>query len=138
MLSAIKLVGACAIFLTAVFGVVAIVLMLLSRIKILVKAFRECGFTLAAAQDGLRAVLADVKARPGSFLLGLTMFGAFVLFAEYVLLGLVALGVLGTLFLVIVRSRAPEADESLARHVGRPLFMDTGRQVIRNSAKASG
>jgi hypothetical protein len=122
MLFTIKLVGACAILLAVVFGVIAIVLMLLSRIKILFRAFRECGFTVAAARDGLRAMVADARARPGSFLLGLTIFCAFVLFAEYVMLGLVALGVLGTLLSLIVRWREREIDKRPAPHLSRPLF----------------
>jgi hypothetical protein len=122
MLFTIKLVGACAILLAAMFGVVAIVLMLLSRIKILFRAFRECGLTLAAARDGFRGMVADAKARPGSFLLGLTIFCVFVLFAEYVLLGLAAVGVLGTLLAVIVRWRGPETVERPAPHLSRPLF----------------
>jgi hypothetical protein len=122
MLLTIKLIGVCAILLAAMFGVIAIVLMLLSRIRILFKAFRDCGLTLAAARDGFVGMVADAKARPGSFLLGLTIFCAFVLFAEYVLLGLVALGVLGTLFSVLVRWRGSETDAHPAPPLSRPLF----------------
>lgn len=103
-------------------GAIAIVLMLLSRIKILFRAFRECGFTLAAIRNGFRGMAAEAIARPGSFLLGLTIFCTFVLFAEYVLLGLVAVGVLGTLLSVIVGGREPETKERPARYLSRPLF----------------
>ena len=122
MLSAIKLIGACAILVMAMIGVIAIVLMLLSRIKILFRAFRECGLTPAAAREGLRAMMADAKARPGGFLLGLTIFCAFVLFAEYVMLALVAFGVLGTLLSAAIRWRASKTAEQPARHLSRPLF----------------
>ena len=104
------------------FGVIAVVSMLVSRIKILFRAFRECKFTADAARESFRAMVADARARPGSFLLGLTVFCAFVLFAEYVLLALVAFGVVGTLLSAIVKWRAAETAERPARHLSRPLF----------------
>ena len=82
--------------LAAVCGLIAIVLMFLNRIKMLFRAFRACGLTPDAARDGFHAMVADAKARPGSYLLGVAIFCAFAFFGEYILLGLVALGTLAT------------------------------------------
>jgi hypothetical protein len=113
MLSAIIVIGSCAIVLAALCGLIAFVLMILNRSKMLFKAFRECGFTLDAIRDGFHAIVADAKARPGSYLLGVAIFCAFALFAEYILLGLVALGVVGTLLSVILRWGGSALDERL-------------------------
>ena len=122
MLSAVIVIGACVLVLAALCGLVAIVLMLLNRIKVLIRAFGDCGFTIAAARDGILAIVSDARNRPGSYLLGVAMFCAFALFAEYIMLGLVALGTLATLLSVIGRWRGSEADERLAQHLSRPLL----------------
>jgi hypothetical protein len=109
MLSAIMVIGACAMVLAAVGGLIAIVLMFLNRIRMLIKAFRDCGLTIGAARDGFHAIVADAKARPGSYLLGVAIFCAFVLFAEYILLGLVALGTLAIPLAAIGRRRGSTA-----------------------------
>jgi hypothetical protein len=138
MLSAIIVIGACVIVLAAVCGLFAIVLMFLNRIKMLFKAFRECGFTLGAIRDGFYAMVADAKTRPGSFLLGVAIFCAFVFFAEYILLGLVALGALATLLSAIGRWRGFGIEDRLARYLSRPLFVDESHHATRDGAKASG
>lgn len=135
MLSAIIIIGACAIVLAALCGLVAIVLMFLNRIKMLFKAFRECGFTLGAIRDGVHAMVADAKTRPGSYLLGVAIFCVFALFAEYILLGLVALGTLATLLSAIGRWRG---FERLARYASFPLFVDERHHAARDAAKAAG
>lgn len=122
--------------LAAVCGLIALVLMLLNRIKMLFKAFRECGLTLDAARDGFRAMVTDAKARPGSYLLGVAIFCAFAFFAEYILLGLVALGVVGTLLSSIVGWRGSEINEHLVRHLSRPLSIDDSHRAIRDRARA--
>lgn len=124
--------------LAAACGLIAIVLMFRNRIKLLFKAFRECGFTIGAARDGFHATVADAKTRPGSYLLGVAIFCAFALFAEYILLGLVALGTLATLLCVIGRWRGSEIEQLLTQHLSRPLFVDESRQATRDGAKASG
>jgi len=124
MLPAIKIIGACSIVLAAAYGLTVIVLMLLIRIKSLFKAFKKCGLTLGAARDALRAVLTDAKTRPGSFLLGVGIFCVFALFAEYVLLGLVAVGALATVLSAIGKWRGSGTEGRLTRHLSRPLFMD--------------
>ena len=121
MLSAIMVIGACAIVLVAVCGLIAIVLMFRNRIKMLFMAFGECGFTIAAAGDGFHAMVADAKTRPGSYLLGVAIFCAFALFAEYILLGLVALGPPAILLSAIGKWRGSETDARLAPHLSRPL-----------------
>lgn len=138
MLSAIMVIGACVMVLAAVCGLIAIAWMLLNRIKMLFKAFRECGFTIAAARDGLRAMVADAKSRPGSYLLGVAIFCAFALFAEYILLGLVALGTLATLLSAIGRWRGFGSGERLAGYVSYPLFADASHHATRDGAKATG
>src|SRR4051794_18856796 len=94
MSPAIKIIAACLMVPVAVYGLIAIVLVLLIRIKSLFKAFKECGLELGDLQDGLRALVSDAKARPGRFLLSAGTVCAFAAFAEYVLLGLVVLGTL--------------------------------------------
>ena len=135
MLSAVIVIGACVLVLAALWGLIAFVLMLLNRIKVLFKAFRDCGLTVAAARDGFRALVADAKARPGSYLLGAAMFCAFALFAEYIMLGMVALGTLATLLSAIGRGRGLER---LARYVSVPLFAGESRHAPRDCAKAAG
>jgi hypothetical protein len=138
MLSAIIIIRACAIVLAALCGLIAIVLMFLNRIKLLLRAFRECGFTIAAARDGFRAIVADAKTRPGSYLLGIAMFFAFALFAEYIMLGLVALGTLATLLSAIGRWRGIGIEKRLARYVSYPLLVDERHHASRDGAKAAG
>ena len=122
MLSAVIVIGACVLVLAARCGLVALGLIFLNRIKLLLKAFGDCGFTIAAARDGFRALVADAKTRPGSYLLGVIIFCAFAFFAEYILLGLVALGPLAILLSAIGRWRGSATDARLARHLSRPLF----------------
>ena len=121
------LAGAC--------GLIAIALMFLNRIKVLSKAFGDCGLTVAAARDGFRAIVADAKTRSGSYLLGVAMFFAFALFAEYIMLGLVTLGTLAILLSAIGRSRG---FERLARYLSVPLLADQSRHAPRDGAKAAG
>jgi hypothetical protein len=138
MLSAIMVIGACVIVLAAVCGLIAIVLMLLDRIKMLFKAFRDCGFTIASARDGFHAMVADAKIRPGSYLLGVAIFCSFAFFAEYILLGLVALGTLATLLAAIGRWVGLAIKKRPARYVSCPLFTDESHLAMRDGAKAAG
>lgn len=136
MLSAIMVIGACVMVLAAVGGLIAIVLMLLNRIKVLIRAFRDCGLTIGAARDGFHAIVADAKARPGSYLLGVAIFCAFALFAEYILLGLVALGTLAIPLAAIGRRRGFVIGERLARYWSYPLFADDSHHAPRDGVKA--
>ena len=122
MLSAIVVIGACVMVLAAVCGLLAVVLMLSDRLRFLFNALRECGFTKGAAREGFRAVVTDARTRPGSYLLGAAIFCSFGFFAEYILLGLVALGTLVTLFSAIGRYGRPGIEPRLARYLGYPLF----------------
>jgi hypothetical protein len=136
MLPAIKVIGVCLIVLAAAYGLIAIVLMLLIRIKSLFKAFKKCGLTLGTIRDGLRAIVTDAKARPGSFLLGVGIVCVFALFAEYILLGLVAVGTLVTVLSAIGKWRGSGTEGRLARHLSRPLFIDESHRAVHDSAKA--
>jgi hypothetical protein len=138
MLPAIIIIGACVIVLAVACGLIVIALMLVSRLKILFKAFRECGFTIGAVRDGFHAAMADAKSRPGSYLLGVAIFCAFAFFAEYILLGLVALGTLAILLSAIGRWRGLGIGERLARYLSYPLFADESRHAARDGAKVSG
>lgn len=124
--------------LAAVGGLIAIVLMFLNRIKMLFKAFRECGLTIAAARDGFHAMAADAKTRPGSYLLGIAGFCAFALFAEYILLGLVALGTLATLLAAIGGWHGLGIEKRPARYVNCSLFAEESHLATRDGAKAAG
>jgi hypothetical protein len=138
MLSAILVIGACVIVLAAVCALIAIGLMFLNRIRMLFKAFRACGFTVAAGRDGFRAMVVDAKARPGSYLLGVAIFCSFALFAEYILLALVALGTLATLLSAIGRWRGFGIEKRLVRDLSYPLFEDESHLATRDGAKAAG
>ena len=95
MLSAIKAIGACLIILAAVYGLIAIVLMLLIRIKNLFQIFGE---QIAPQQErparGLKGSLRDIaieaRNRPGRFLFGVAVVSACMVFFQYILLGLMA------------------------------------------------
>lgn len=121
----------------AVCGLIAIVLMFLNRIKMLIKAFRDCGLTIGAARDGFHAIVADAKTRPGSYLLGVAIFGSFALFAEYILLGMVALGTLATLLAAIGRWRGIGIGKRLARYGSCPLFVGDSHHAPRDGVKAA-
>lgn len=123
--------------LAAVCGLIAIVLMFLNRIKMLIKAFRECGFTIASARDDFHAMVADAKIRPGSYLFGVAIFCSFALFADYILLGLVALGTLAILVAAIGRWRGFGIEKRPARYVSCPLFTDESHLAIRDGAKTA-
>jgi hypothetical protein len=138
MLSAIIVIGACVIVLAAVCGLIAIVLMLLSRTRLLFRALRECGFTITAARDDFHAMVADAKARPGSYFLGVAIFCSFAFFAEYILLGLFALGTLATLLSAIGRWRIFGIEKRLARYLSHPLFADESHHATRDGVKAAG
>ncbi|WKA28006.1 hypothetical protein [Bradyrhizobium roseum] len=122
--------------LAAVCALIAIALMFLNRIKMLFKAFRDCGLTVGAARDGFRALVADAKTRPGSYLLGIAIICSFALFAEYILLGLVALGTPATLLAAIGGWRGFEIEKRSAGYESCPLF--TEESYLRDGAKAAG
>jgi hypothetical protein len=128
MLSAIKVIGACLIILVTVFGLIAISLTLLIRTKRLLTAFKEYGFPRSGTRNGFRALMADAKACPGRFLLVVGIGCVCVYFAEYVLLGLIALGLIAAVLVTIERWRGHGFEERLTRHLSRPLFVDESRR----------
>ena len=81
MLSAIKVIGACLIILAAVYGLVAMVLTLLIRIKDLFKILKE---QIAPQQErparglkgSLRNIAIEAKCRPGRFLFSVAIVSA--------------------------------------------------------------
>lgn len=94
MLSAIKAIGACLIILAAVYGLVAIVLMLLIRIKDLFKILRgqiapQQGRPAKGLKASLRDIAIEARNRPGRFLFGVAVVSACMVFFQYVLLGLI-------------------------------------------------
>jgi hypothetical protein len=138
MSPAIKIIAACLMVSVAVYGLIAIVLMLLIRIKSLCKAFEECGLEPGDFQDGLRALVSDAKARPGRFLLSAGTVCAFAVFAEYILLGLVGLGTLTILLCSIEKWRGSGTEARLTGYLSRLLLMDESHRASRDSAKAAG
>jgi hypothetical protein len=138
MLSAIMVIGACVMVLAAVCGLIATGLLFVNRIKMLFKAFRDCGLTIAAARDGFHAIVTDAKTRPGSYLLGIAIFGSFAFFAEYILLGLVALGAPAILLAAIGRWRALGIEKRAVRHASCPLFMTESHLAMCDGGKATG
>ena len=134
MLSAIIVIGACVMVLAAVCGAMAVVLMFLNRVKLLLKALRECGFTPAVARNGFHAMVADARARSGRYLLGVAIFCSFALFAEYILLGLVALGTLAIPLSAICRWRGFGSESHTARYQGYALFVDESHHATGDAA----
>ena len=129
MLSAVKVIGACLIIMLAIFGLIAIVLMLIVRVRDLFKAVRPYGRTRSGAKIDLRAVVADARARPGRFLLCSAIIGAIALFPLYVLLGLIALGAIAAVHSVLAKWRGWGSEGRLTRHLSRPPFTDESRRV---------
>lgn len=138
MLSAIMVIGAGVVVLAVVYGLIAIVLVSVNRIQMLLRDFRSCGLTVGAAWDGFSAMVADARIRPGGYLLGVVGFCAFALFAEYILLGLVAFGTLAILLSAIGRWRGFGIDECLVRYLSYPLFANEIHHAPRDGAKAPG
>lgn len=136
MLSAIKAIGACSIILVACYGLLTIVLALLVRIKGLFRAFREYGPRHGG--NVFRAVVMDARARPGRFLLVLSIVCAGVRFAEYVMLGLIAMATLAMLLSTVEKWRGRDPEARLTRRLSRPPFVDESRRAGPDSVRASG
>src|SRR6185295_16673872 len=125
MLSAIKAIGACLIILVAAYGLIAIVLMLLIRIKDLLKVL---GGQIAPQQrrpaKGLKGSLWHIaikaRNRPGRFLFGVAVVSACMVFFQYILLGLMALGALSIMIAPIARRCGWGSEGRLTRHWSRP------------------
>jgi hypothetical protein len=139
MLSAIKAIGACLIILAAVYGLIAIVLMLLVRIKNLFKILVPQQTRPARGLKGrLRDIVIEAKSRPGRFLLSVAIVSACMLFIQYVLLGLMALGALSVMIAPIARRRGWGSEGRLTRHLSRPPFMDESRRTALDGARSVG
>lgn len=143
MLSVIKTIGACLIVLAALYGLIAMVLMLLIRIKDLFKILSE---QIAPQQGrparGWKGSLCDIaieaRNRPGRFLLSVAIISACMLFIQYILLGLIALGALSVVMAPIARRRGWGSEGRLTRHLSRPPFMDESRRTALDSNRSVG
>ena len=139
MLSAIKVIGACLIILAAAYGLIAIALMLLIRIKNL---FEIPGGRSASQQrrparglkGSLRDIVSEARKRPGRFLLSVVIVSACIYFIQYVLLGLIGLGLLSVVTAPIARRRGWGSEGRLTRHLSRPPFMDESRRTVLDGA----
>lgn len=142
MLSAIKVIGGCLIILTAVFGIIAAVLMLLSRIKKLFKNLGGQTFPQRRSAKGWKGSLRDIaieaRNRPGRFLLSLSIVSAGVLYIQYVVLGLIGLGVISMAIAPIAGRRGWGSEGRLTRHLGRPLFLDENRRTALDGTRFVG
>jgi hypothetical protein len=135
MLSAIEVIGACSIILIALYGLIAMALMLLIWIKGLFATVKEYGFPRSGTRTGFRGLMADAKARPRRFLLVLGIACLCIYFAEYVLLGLIALGLIAA---VIETWRGDSVEGRLTRYLSRPPFVDEGRRATRDGSSSVG
>jgi hypothetical protein len=143
MLSAIKTIGACLIILAAVVGLIAMLLMLLIRIKDLFKILREQiapqqGRPARGLKGSLRDIALEARKRPGRFLVGVAIVSACGLFIQYILLGLIALGALSIMIAPIARRRGWGSEGRLTRHLSRPPFADESRRAALDSARSAG
>jgi hypothetical protein len=143
MLSAIKVIGACLIVLTAVYGLIAVALMLLDRIKNLFEipggqAVSQQSRPVRELKDNLRAIAILARNRPGRFLLGVAIVSVCVFFIDYVMLGLIVLGALAVMIAPIARRRGWGSEGRLTRYLNRPRFMDEGRRTDPDRADSVG
>ena len=135
MLSVVKPIAACLVILLAIYGLIAIVLMLLIRVKGLFNAAKEYAPTRRGTEISFRAIVTDAKTRPGGFLLGLGIIGAIAFFPQYVLFGLIALGAVGALHSLIAKRRGWGSEGRLTRHLSRPAFLDESHRAIHDNTK---
>jgi hypothetical protein len=143
MLSAIKAIGACLIILAAVYGLIAIVLMLLIRIKNLFKIFGEQiapqqGRPARGLKGSLRDIEIEARNRPGRFLFGVAVVSACMVFFQYVLIGLIALGALSIMIAPIARRRGWGSEGRVARHLSRPPFVNESRRIALDRVRSVG
>jgi hypothetical protein len=139
MLSAIKAIGACLIILAAVYGLIAIVLMLLVRIKNFFKILIPQQRRPARGLKGsLRGIAIEARNRPGRFLLSVAIICACGFFIQYILLGLMALGALSIMIAPIARRCGWGSEGRLTRHLSRPPFMDESRRAALDGVRSVG
>lgn len=139
MLSAIKTIGACLLILAALYGLIAMVLMLLIRVKNLFKILIPQQRRPARGWKGsLRDIAIEARSRPGRFLLSVAIVSACMLFIHYVLLGLMALGALSVMIAPIARRRGWGSEGRLTRHLSRPAFMDESRRTALDGVRSVG
>jgi hypothetical protein len=143
MLPAIKLIGACLIILAAACGLIALVMLLLVRIKNLFKIVS--GQTVPHQRrpvkgwkGSLRDIAIEARNRPGRFLLGLSIVSAGVLYIQYVVLGLIGLGVISMAIAPIARRRGWGSERRLTRHLSRPPFLDESRRTALDGTRFVG
>ena len=140
MLSAIKVIGACLIILTTVFGSIAVVLMLLSRIRNLFNILGGQTVPQRRPAKGWKGSLRDIEARnrPGRLLLSLSIVSAGVFYIQYVVIGLIAPGVISAAIVPIARRRGWGSEGRLTRHLSRPPFLDESRRAALHGTRFVG
>jgi hypothetical protein len=139
MLSATKAIGACLMILAAVYGLIAIVLMLLVRIKNFFKILTpQQGRPARGLKGSLRGIAIEARNRPGRFLLSVAIISACGFFIQYILLGLMALGALSIMTAPIARRRGWGSAGRLARHLSRPPFTDESRRTALDGVRSVG
>jgi hypothetical protein len=143
MLSAIKAIGACLIILAAVYGLIAIVLMLLIRIRNLFKILRkeiapQQGRPARGLKGSLRDIAIEARKRPGRFLFGVAVVSTCMVFFQYILIGLMALGALSVMIAPIARRRGWGSEGRLTRHLSRPPFVDESRRTALDGVRSAG
>ena len=123
MLSAIEIIGACLIVLAVACGLFAMASMLLIRAKDLFKILSgqmvaRQGRAVTELKGDLRTIVKAARNHPGRFLSGVAIACTCVIFIEYIMLGLIALGALSVMIAPIAR-RYGWGSEGLSRHLSR-------------------
>lgn len=133
MLSALQLVGACLLILAVVFGSIVLVMSILVRIKEIVRPPVEAGPRpwRPGLRHSLAALVRDARVRPHRFWLTVAIVFACVYFAPYIVLGLMALGLLSFAFQPFARRYNWGSEGRLTRHVSRPPFEDESRRATQ-------
>jgi hypothetical protein len=136
--SVVKIIGASLLVLLAVYGLIALVLMLLIRIKDLFNTPTAHGPTRHRNKIGQRAIVTKAKARPRRFLLVLVSVCVVAIFPQYVLFGLFALGVIAALYSVIAKWRGWGSEGRLKRHLSRPPLVEESHRTVNDSTNSFG
>jgi hypothetical protein len=125
MLSAVKLIGAGVLALLVVYGLIAMMLMLLLRIKDVFSPPKDYTPTRQRTKIGFLAIVFGAPV----YLAGVC---ALELFPQFILYGLMSLGGVAVL-LPAIAARGSEG--RVRRYLSRPPFIDESRRAVDNSVE---
>jgi hypothetical protein len=133
MLSAVQTLGACLLIIAIIFGEVILLLTVLIRIKQFVLPPTEFGPRpwRPGLRQSLAALVRDAREHPRRFWATIVITAACVYFAPYILLGLMAVGVIALPLAPLARKYNWGSEGRLTRHLSRPPFEDETRRATQ-------